>query len=53
MVRGGAGLAVSGKSDPDGHRQCDKRGRRAGQRDGMGFAEGIHLGRDQRRALAM
>lgn len=53
MVRGGAELAVNGKGDRDGHRQCDKRGRGAGQRDGMGFAEGIHLGRDQRRALAM
>ena len=53
MVRGSAELVVNGKGDRDGHRQCDKRGRCAGQLDGMGFAEGIHLGRDQRRALAM
>ena len=53
MVRGGAELAVSGKSDTDGHRQCDERGRRAGQRDGMGFAESPPPGRDQRRPLAM
>lgn len=53
MVRGGAGLAVSGNSNPDGHRQCNNRGRRAGQRDGMDFAEGLPLHRDQRRAQAM